>query len=156
MSSIPGSGRSPERRNGNPLQYSFHEQSTDRGVWGATVHRVAKSWTQLSIHTMKWFRASSPADGVNLCKKRKKQPSHLQKSLTMSRDYISEVVLNMVYVRWCQGYRTKGKETQRFICSHRTLQHGTLRELEYNWNSLLVFHQSGTDFIPCLLETAPA
>ena len=33
---------------GNLLQYSCLENSTNRGVWLATVHRVAKSWTQLS------------------------------------------------------------------------------------------------------------
>ena len=33
---------------GNPLQYSGLENSMDRGVWQATVHRVTKSWTRLS------------------------------------------------------------------------------------------------------------
>ena len=40
---IPGSGRSPERRNGNPLQYSCLKNSMDRGAWWVTVHGVAKS-----------------------------------------------------------------------------------------------------------------
>ena len=44
---IPGSGRSPGEGNSNPLQYSFLENSTDRGGWWATVHGVTKSWTQL-------------------------------------------------------------------------------------------------------------
>ena len=43
--SIPGLGRSPGERNGNPLQYSCLENPMDRGAWWATVHRVAKSWT---------------------------------------------------------------------------------------------------------------
>ena len=30
---IPGMGRSPGERNGNPLQYSCLENSMDRGVW---------------------------------------------------------------------------------------------------------------------------
>ena len=47
-SSIPGSGRSPGEGNGNPLQYSCLENPMDRGVWQATVHRVAKSQTRLS------------------------------------------------------------------------------------------------------------
>ena len=46
--STPGSRKSPEEGNRNPLQYSFLENSTDRGAWGATVHGVAKSRTQLS------------------------------------------------------------------------------------------------------------
>ena len=36
--SIPGSGRSPGERNGNPLQYSFLGNSMDRGTWQASVH----------------------------------------------------------------------------------------------------------------------
>ena len=31
--SIPGSGRSPGERNGNPLQYSCLENAMDRGDW---------------------------------------------------------------------------------------------------------------------------
>ena len=30
------------------------ENSIDRGVWQAAVHGVAKSWTQLSTHTLHW------------------------------------------------------------------------------------------------------
>jgi len=48
MSSIPGSGRSPGGRNGNPLQYSCLENSLDRGAWQAIVHGVTKSQTGLS------------------------------------------------------------------------------------------------------------
>ena len=36
-----------EKRNGNPLQYSFQEISMDRGACQATVHGVAKSQTLL-------------------------------------------------------------------------------------------------------------
>ena len=38
MGLIPGSGRSPGGRNGNPLQYSCLENPMDRGAWWATVH----------------------------------------------------------------------------------------------------------------------
>ena len=44
LSSIPGSGRSPEGGHGNPLQYSYLENSMGRGVWQATVHRFAKGY----------------------------------------------------------------------------------------------------------------
>ena len=44
---IPGLGRSPGERNGNPFQHSCLENPTDRGAWRATVHGVAKSQTQL-------------------------------------------------------------------------------------------------------------
>ena len=40
--SIPESGRSPGEGNGNPLQYSFLENSMERGAWWATVHEVTK------------------------------------------------------------------------------------------------------------------
>ena len=43
---IPGSGRSPGRGHGNPLQYSCLETPKDRGAWQVTVYtgyRVAKS-----------------------------------------------------------------------------------------------------------------
>ena len=46
--STPGSGRSSGVGNGNLLQYSCLGALMDRGVWLATVHRVAKSWTRLS------------------------------------------------------------------------------------------------------------
>ena len=53
-SSITGLGRSPGGGNGNPLQYSCLENPMDKGARQATVHRVAKSHTQLkrlSTHT---------------------------------------------------------------------------------------------------------
>ena len=43
--SIPGLGRSSGEGHGNPLQYSCLENPTDRGVWWATIHGVAKSQT---------------------------------------------------------------------------------------------------------------
>ena len=39
---IPGSGRSPEEGNGNPVQYSCLGTPMDRRTWKATVHEVAK------------------------------------------------------------------------------------------------------------------
>ena len=55
---ICGLGRSPGEGNGNPLQYSCLENSTDGGAWWVIVHGVAKSQTQLrdfiSLHFNKW------------------------------------------------------------------------------------------------------
>ena len=48
VNSIPGLGRSLGVGKGNPLQYSWLENSMGRGAWHATVHGVAKSWTWLS------------------------------------------------------------------------------------------------------------
>ena len=45
---ITGLGRSSGEGNGNPLQYSWLENSMVRGVLRATVHGVAKSWTRVS------------------------------------------------------------------------------------------------------------
>ena len=39
---IPGSGRSTEEGNGNPLQFSCLENSMDRGAWGAEIHGVER------------------------------------------------------------------------------------------------------------------
>ena len=43
VGSFPGLGRSPGGGHGNPLQYSFLENPTDRGAWWPIVHGVAKS-----------------------------------------------------------------------------------------------------------------
>ena len=48
--SVPGSGRSPKVRNGNPLQYSCLENPMDRGALLAPVHGNTNSWTRLSTH----------------------------------------------------------------------------------------------------------
>ena len=42
---IPGSERSPEGGQGNPLKYSCLENLMDKGTWQAAVHRITKSWT---------------------------------------------------------------------------------------------------------------
>ena len=50
--SVSGSGRSAGGGHGNPLQYSFLENPTDRGAWWTTVHWVAKSQTRLKQLSM--------------------------------------------------------------------------------------------------------
>ena len=51
LGSVPGLGRSPGEGNCNPLQYSFLENSMDRGALYAIVHGVAKSRPRLSNFT---------------------------------------------------------------------------------------------------------
>ena len=46
LGSIPGWERSPGEGNGYPLQYSYLENSMDRGAWWPTVHGVAKNQTR--------------------------------------------------------------------------------------------------------------
>ena len=47
VGSIPGSGRSPEEGQGDPLQDSCLENRQDREAWQAMAHKLAKSQTQL-------------------------------------------------------------------------------------------------------------
>ena len=54
--SIPGLGRSPGERNGNPLQYSCLGNPMDEGAWQTIVHGVAKSQTGLS----NWITTLTP------------------------------------------------------------------------------------------------
>ena len=48
--SIPGSGWSPGKRNGNPLQYPCLENSMDGGACRVTVHGVAELNTTERLH----------------------------------------------------------------------------------------------------------
>ena len=45
MGSISGLGRAPGEGNGNPLQYSFLENPTDRDAWWDTVHGILQART---------------------------------------------------------------------------------------------------------------
>ena len=47
MGLIPGQGRSPEKGNGNPLQYSCLGNPMNRAAQRTTVHGVTKSQTRL-------------------------------------------------------------------------------------------------------------
>ena len=49
-----GQEDSPGKGHDNTLKYSCLGNPVDRGAWQATVHGVAKSWTQLSmcVHTL--------------------------------------------------------------------------------------------------------
>ena len=50
--SIPGWGRPPGGRHGNPLQYCCLENPMDREAWRATVHRVTEfDMTEAAEHT---------------------------------------------------------------------------------------------------------
>ena len=44
----PELGRFPGEVHNKPLQYSYLENSMDKGAWQAEIHRVAKSQTRLS------------------------------------------------------------------------------------------------------------
>ena len=57
---IPGSGRTPGKGIGYPLQYSCPEKPMDRGAWWSTGHRVAKSgtWLTLSLSILRYMLIS--------------------------------------------------------------------------------------------------
>ena len=64
--SFPGSGRSPGERNDNTLQYSYLENSMNRGAQWATVHGVKKNWTRMSnwhCHSPGAMSVAYPLDG---------------------------------------------------------------------------------------------
>ena len=55
---MPGLGRSPGKRHGNPLQYSCLENPMDRGAWQSTIHEIAGLDTTerlTLIHTMNLY-----------------------------------------------------------------------------------------------------
>ena len=58
MSLIPGSGRSPGEGNGNPLQYSYLENSMDRGNFLEKIFiRKEKNFSEspsLTVTQIKW------------------------------------------------------------------------------------------------------
>ena len=63
--SIPGSGRSPEGGQGNPLQYFHLENSMDRGSWWATVHESQSDMTEVTEHSYV-ERTYFPGEGKTL------------------------------------------------------------------------------------------
>ena len=63
VGSVPGSRRSLGVGNSNQLQYSCLENSMDRGVWWATVHRlqrVRRDWAHAHIHRAIYLCFHSP------------------------------------------------------------------------------------------------
>ena len=63
--SVSRLGRSPGARNGNPLQHSCLRNLMNRGAWGATVHRVSNSWTQLRDSHF-YFQKIPPAKHLSI------------------------------------------------------------------------------------------
>ena len=55
---IPGLGRSPGERNGNPLQYSCLENPMVREGWQITVNGVVKSWTYSQLARLAYIQNS--------------------------------------------------------------------------------------------------
>ena len=60
LSSTPGSGNSPGEGNGSPVQYSWLQNSIDRGAWWTTVHGVSKELNKIEQH----FHFEPPSDSA--------------------------------------------------------------------------------------------
>ena len=59
--SIPGSARSPEEGNGNPLQYSILDNTMDRGAWRAIVlwyNPMYRRWGHKESDMTEWLTLS--------------------------------------------------------------------------------------------------
>ena len=122
--SIPGSGRSPERGHGNPLQYSCHENPIDRGAWWARVHGVAKSQTPLKWVSMSIRRLLQADKETNhtytydwdlrpLVKKKRER----EKICDLCHGFISYINTNARRaLLWVEMYPLIGVEVLNFIC----------------------------------------
>ena len=64
--SIPGLGISPGEGNSNLLQLSCLKNPMDRGAWWATVHGVTKSWTPVSMYSLRSFSSVQLLSRVQL------------------------------------------------------------------------------------------
>ena len=65
VGSIPGLGRSPGGRNGNLFQYSCLENSMDRGVWWAIVHRSQRvGHDRVNTHTHTHTHRGTHPNGI--------------------------------------------------------------------------------------------
>ena len=66
--SIPGLGRSPGGGNSNTLQYSYLENTLDRGAWWATVHGGHKKVGHdlVTEHAQKDLKCHLTSEGLSL------------------------------------------------------------------------------------------
>ena len=76
LGSIPGSGRAPGEGNGNPLQYSCLENPMNKGIWRATVRRVAESDMTEQLHRSEGCRRTSRVPHPWPCLPAHRYPSH--------------------------------------------------------------------------------
>ena len=82
---IPGLGRSPGRRNGNPLQYSYpkksHGQKETGGLDSMGLQRVTQSWQRLAVTLSKLYQSyyiSASLLYVGCLEERRKELTDLQ------------------------------------------------------------------------------
>ena len=116
---IPGLGRSPGEGKGYPLQYSGPENFTDRGIWQAIAHGVAKSRAQLRDFHFQW---------LEWWPQKMFAPEHVNKTVSGKRDAFKDVEVRSSWV-WealnpISGFliRHKRRETQTQGTSHMKMK----------------------------------
>ena len=97
MGLIPGSGRSPGEEHGNPLQYSYLENSMDRRASRATVHRVAKSQARLKQWVQVWA-------WVQVCEREEKRQRRIETwEKNREKSQRTNTDLGCLLRFWCPG-----------------------------------------------------
>ena len=103
--------------NGNPLQYSCLENSTDRGAWWATVYGVTKSWPWLSnwahINTIEYYSVIKKEGNDVICN-----------NVDATRDY---------HTKWNKS----GRKTNT-IWYHLSVESKMWHKWTYLWNRQVV------------------
>ena len=103
---IPGFGRSPGGKNGNPLQYSCLGNPIDRGAWWAIVHGVTKeSDTTQQPTTTNIKTKCTTAHSAHGAKEPKYQynKSILRLASKMHYKYISELQKKKTFTKFSRG-----------------------------------------------------
>ena len=109
---IPGSVRSPEAANDNPLQYSCLENSIDRRTQQATVHRVTNSRTRSKLLSIKSLREHRI---YHFWWKSEEQKVAWKKMCGSREGIREEEISSVTIVRkpgkkiWCQIAKNKGR-----------------------------------------------
>ena len=124
--------------NGNPLQYSSLENAMDGEAWKATVHRITKSWTQLSDFTFLFLMASG---------KDYSQPLHacLIRSLTLRPQLLQ--LANRHLSQKDQAPGSVSMKTHEYLIQvgkwqtaqcHQSSQQGITDNVAENWEVLIL------------------
>ena len=122
--SIPGSGKSPWGRHGNPLQYLYLENPMDRGAWQVTVHYVTKSWTWLKWLSTRVLNMLIPEPRLRLGRGLGAWTFHkLHRSLAVSLGWTPSLCLSEQ--AFCCSLHTSlsGYWLWTFVCSAQLFPH---------------------------------
>ena len=135
--SIPGSRRSPEEGNGNPLQCSCLENSVDRGAWWATIHGVTKSQTPLR----NWARVRARAHTHTHTHTHTEQPDH---------HCIIYALLLLLFSCWVVSDSLQPHELKHFRLLYSLSLGICSNSCPLSWWCYLTISSSATHFSICL------